>query len=49
MQVDNPPVPSPRKKLRAAKRAAYARANLKAGTISREQAAVHLGCRLLHT
>jgi excisionase family DNA binding protein len=43
MYADNPLVAHPRKKLRPATRAAYARANLKAGAISREQAAVHLG------
>ena len=43
VQADNPPVSHPRRKLRPATRAAYARANLEAGAISREQAAVHLG------
>jgi excisionase family DNA binding protein len=43
MQADNPPVAHPRRKLRPATRTAYARANLEAGAISREQAAVHLG------
>jgi excisionase family DNA binding protein len=38
-----PPVTRLRKKLRPAKRAAQARANHKAGAISREQAAVYLG------
>jgi excisionase family DNA binding protein len=43
MQADNPPVAHPRRKLRPVTRAAYACANLEAGAISREQAAVHLG------
>ena len=43
MQIENPPVAHPRKKVRPAKRAVYARADLKAGALSREQAAVHLG------
>jgi excisionase family DNA binding protein len=38
-----PPVGHLRKRLRPAKRAAQARANHKAGAISREQAAVYLG------
>jgi excisionase family DNA binding protein len=38
-----PPVGHLRKRLRPAKRAAQARANNKAGAISREQAAVYLG------
>jgi excisionase family DNA binding protein len=43
MQADDPPVAHLRKKLRRATRAAYARADTKAGATSREQAAVHLG------
>jgi excisionase family DNA binding protein len=44
LQADTkPPVTHLHKKLRPAKRAAQARANHKAGAISREQAAVYLG------
>jgi excisionase family DNA binding protein len=43
LQADIKPVAPLHKKLRPAKRAAQARANLDAGAISREQAAVHLG------
>jgi excisionase family DNA binding protein len=43
MQADKPPDAYSSKKLRPATSAASARANLKAGAISREQAAVHLG------
>jgi excisionase family DNA binding protein len=44
LQADTkPPVAHLHKKLRPAKRAAQARANHKAGAISREQAAVYLG------
>jgi excisionase family DNA binding protein len=43
MQADNPPDAYPSRTLRPAMRAASARANLKAGAISREQAAVYLG------
>jgi excisionase family DNA binding protein len=44
LQADTkPPVTHLHKKLRPAKRAAQARANHKAGALSREQAAVYLG------
>jgi excisionase family DNA binding protein len=44
LQADTkPPVAQLHKKLRPAERAAQARANHKAGAISREQAAVYLG------